>query len=75
MMKRISREDNETMEYFSYRTSWAPVPGFVLKTVLGEMADSLLLGGQRVIPVKLLESGYKFRFPKLPEALADIFRV
>lgn len=57
-----------------HRPSWAPVPGFVLKAILGEMADSLLLGGQRAIPRKLLESGYKFRFPNLPEALADIYR-
>jgi len=55
-----------------HRPSWAPVPGFMLRILLGEMAGSLLLGGQKVIPEKLLETGYKFRFPKLDEALADV---
>ncbi len=54
------------------RPSWAPVPGFVLKLALGEMAD-MLLTGQRVVPAKLLSHGYKFLFPKLPDALRAIF--
>lgn len=57
-----------------HRPSWAPVPGIVLKVILGEMAGPLLLSGQRVIPRKLLEAGYKFRFPAVHEALQDIFR-
>lgn len=57
-----------------HRPSWAPVPGFVLKILLGEMAGPLLLGGQKVVPKKLSEAGYKFRFPKLEEALQDIFK-
>jgi uncharacterized protein (TIGR01777 family) len=68
-----------TMKQFStalgkamHRPSWAPVPSFVLKAVLGEMADALVLGGQKVIPKKLLESGYQFRHSRLDAALADI---
>lgn len=57
-----------------HRPSWAPVPGFVLKIALGEMAESLLLGGQRVIPTKLSEAGYKFRFPELNAALRDVLK-
>ncbi len=57
-----------------HRPSWAPVPGFVLKILLGEMAGPLLLGGQKVVPEKLSEAGYKFRFPKLEEALSDILK-
>jgi hypothetical protein len=53
------------------RPSWAPVPGFVLKLALGEMAD-MLLTGQRVVPAKLLQHGYKFLFPTLPDALRAI---
>lgn len=55
-----------------HRPSWAPVPGFVLKIILGEMAGPLLLGGQRVIPRKLLDAGYRFRFATVHEALQDI---
>jgi NAD dependent epimerase/dehydratase family enzyme len=50
------------------------VPGFVLKMILGEMAGPLLLGGQRVIPRKLVEAGYRFRFPTVNEALKDILK-
>jgi uncharacterized protein (TIGR01777 family) len=56
-----------------HRPSWAPVPGIALKMILGaQMAEELLLWGQRVIPKKLLEAGYTFRFPKLEEALKEI---
>ncbi len=56
-----------------HRPSWAPVPGLALKVLLGgQMAEELLLWGQRVVPKKLLEAGYQFKFPKLDEALRDI---
>ncbi len=53
------------------RPSWAPVPALVLKIVLGEMSQ-MVLTGQRVVPKKLQTSGYKFKYPKLDEALAAI---
>ncbi len=56
-----------------HRPSWAPVPGLALKVLLGgQMAEELLLWGQRVVPKKLLEAGYRFKFAKLDEALRDI---
>jgi uncharacterized protein len=54
------------------RHSWAPVPDFVLKTMLGEMSE-MLLTGQRAIPKKLQESGFKFKYPDLRQALGMIF--
>ena len=56
-----------------HRPSWLPAPAFAMKTLLGEMADVLLLGGQRVIPQRALELGFAFQFPTLDLALADIF--
>lgn len=53
------------------RPSWAPVPAFVLRLALGEMAD-MILTGQRVVPKKLREGGYTFRFPELEGALGDV---
>jgi len=50
------------------RPSWAPVPGFALRLLLGEMAD-MLLTGQRVIPAAAQRFGYQFRYPNLEEAL------
>jgi len=56
-----------------HKLSWAPVPSFVLKIVLGEMAEALVLGGQKAVPQKLMESGYQFRYSGIREALAQIF--
>ncbi len=50
------------------RPSWAPVPGFVLRILLGEMA-SMLLGGQRAVPKKILKCGFHFRYPVLESSL------
>jgi len=55
-----------------HRPSWMNVPAFVLKFALGEMAESLLLEGQKVIPQKLIDAGFKFQFPKLEGALRNL---
>ena len=47
------------------------VPGFVMSLVLGEFG-SVLLKGQRVVPKKLLEAGFRFSFPDLRSALKDL---
>ncbi len=47
------------------------VPGFILRSVLGDFAD-VVLKGQRAVPKKLLDSGFSFRFPTLNQALEDI---
>ena len=44
------------------------VPEFVLRLMMGEMAD-LVIYGQRVIPSRLEESGYKFIYPTISQAL------
>jgi uncharacterized protein (TIGR01777 family) len=52
------------------RPTIVPVPKFGLKLLLGgEMAEEMLLGGQRVLPTRLLDSGYTFTHPELAEAL------
>ncbi len=55
------------------RPSWAPVPPFVLRIVLGELAE-MLLTGQRVVPSVLMNAGYTFRYPRLISALSSILR-
>jgi uncharacterized protein (TIGR01777 family) len=51
-----------------HRPCWLPVPGFALQLGLGKMAE-MVLTGQRVMPAVALKSGFKFRYPKLKEAL------
>ncbi|MEV4527473.1 TIGR01777 family oxidoreductase [Streptosporangium sp. NPDC049304] len=48
------------------------VPGFVLRAAIGEFAEEGVLTGQRVLPRRLLESGYAFRHTRLDEALAAV---
>lgn len=50
------------------RPSWAPVPAFALRILLGEMAE-MLLTGQRALPAAAERFGYRFRYPNLQEAL------
>lgn len=50
------------------------MPGWLMRLMLGEMADELLLTGQRVVPSKLLSAGYQFQFGALSDAVADLER-
>ncbi len=57
-----------------HKPSRMRMPSFMFKTLLGsEMAQELLLEGQNVYPQRLLESGFKFSFPEITEALSYIF--
>lgn len=55
------------------RPTFMAVPGFALKLAMGEMAH-ILLTGQRVLPKKLQESGFKFEYPELKQALIQILK-
>ena len=55
-----------------HRPALLPVPGFALRLALGQLADELLLGGQRVLPKEAAETGYQFFYPTLGEALGEI---
>lgn len=49
-----------------------PLPAWLMRLMLGEMADELLLNGQKVIPTALTTAGFEFRFPDLDGALRHI---
>jgi uncharacterized protein (TIGR01777 family) len=54
------------------RPSWLRVPAFALRALVGaELAEAALLNGQRVVPARALESGFRFLFPDLDAALED----
>ena len=48
------------------------VPAISLQLLLGEFADELLLGGQRVVPAKAIASGFAFPHPELGSAFDEI---
>jgi uncharacterized protein (TIGR01777 family) len=54
------------------RPAILPIPGLVLDLKFGREFGAVLRGGQRVIPKRPLELGYRFRHPDLDEALRDL---
>ncbi len=55
-----------------FRPTLIPIPSFGLRALFGEMADELLISGQKVIPAKLERSGYKFRQTDVESALREV---
>lgn len=47
------------------------VPAFAMKMILGDFG-SILVKGQKVLPKRLLDKGFRFRFPEIKGALQDI---
>jgi len=56
-----------------HRPAIFPVPAFALKALFGEMSE-ILLASQRVAPAAAEAAGFRFRFPQLAPALADVLR-
>ncbi len=54
-----------------HRPAFLPLPGLLLRVGLGELSV-LLLGGQRAVPRRLLEAGFRFSFADLDSALDDL---
>jgi len=56
------------------RPNLMPVPSFVLRALFGEMADAILLNGQRVLPAKAVSHGFAFTHTDLHQALRHVLR-
>jgi uncharacterized protein (TIGR01777 family) len=69
-----NREFAKALGRAMQRPSLMPAPAFALKLLLGEMAEGLLLSGQRAVPAKAVGLGFVFSFPGLDAALSAIFR-
>lgn len=57
-----------------HRPALLPMPEFVLRLLFGEMADALLLSGQRVVPAAAQSLGFKFEYSYLQQAFTAIFK-
>jgi NAD dependent epimerase/dehydratase family enzyme len=53
-----------------HRPALAPIPGAALRLLYGDMAE-IVTEGQRAVPRRALELGYRFAHPDLDEALRD----
>ncbi|WP_329069011.1 TIGR01777 family oxidoreductase [Streptomyces sp. NBC_01429] len=63
-----NREVTAAMSQVLHRPALFPVPAAALRLVLGDLAEDVL-GSQRVLPTRLLESGFTFAFPTVAEAV------
>jgi hypothetical protein len=54
-----------------HRPTILPLPAFAVNLAFGEMGDALLLDSTRVVPKKLEEVGFEFKFPELKPALEE----
>ncbi|RMF92393.1 MAG: DUF1731 domain-containing protein, partial [Nitrospinota bacterium] len=67
-----NQEFTRTLGRVLGRPTFFPLPAFVARLVLGEMANDLLLASARVEPRRLLATGYPFRYPELEGALRHL---
>jgi uncharacterized protein (TIGR01777 family) len=54
------------------RPAILPAPAFALKLAFGEMADALLLSGQRAVPDRAVSEGFRFTYEDVETALREI---
>ncbi len=69
-----NREFARTVAAVLGRPAWLTAPAVALRALLGEMADALLLGGQRATPARMLALGFRFRYSELRPALESVLR-
>jgi NAD dependent epimerase/dehydratase family enzyme len=68
----INRDFTRILGRVLGRPALLPVPAAPLRAVFGEMADRTLLSSARVLPHRLVDSGYGFTYPDLEGALRSM---
>ncbi|MEX2107376.1 MAG: TIGR01777 family oxidoreductase [Solirubrobacterales bacterium] len=67
-----NRELSKSLGRALNRPAVVPVPGLTVDLMFGKEFGAVLRGGQRVVPRRALDLGYKFRHTDIDEALADL---
>lgn len=67
-----NEEFTDTLGQVLHRPTIIPVPAFGIKLLFGEMGETLLLEGCRVLPEKLQKAGFEFEYPELENALRAV---
>jgi uncharacterized protein (TIGR01777 family) len=69
-----NKEFTKTLGEVIYRPTIFPLPAFAVDLIFGEMGDALLLDSTRVVPQRLLDAGYKFKYTNLKPALENALK-
>ena len=64
-----NREFTRTLAKLLHRPALAPFPAWAIRGLLGEQGTALFLASQRVVPARLIESGFQFQHAELEEGL------
>jgi len=67
-----NREFSQAIGRALHRPASVPVPGFALDLKFGREFGKVLRGGQRVMPRRVLDLGYEFRFTEIDKALQSL---
>ncbi len=67
------REYAHIMGQLAGKPSERKMPSFMMKLFMGETSD-MVLHNRRMVPQRVLASGYKFRFSRAQDALEDLFQ-
>jgi uncharacterized protein (TIGR01777 family) len=64
-----NEEFTKTLGEVLYRPTFLPLPEFAVSMVFGEMGDELLLTSTKVVPTRLAQVGFEFKYPQLKAAI------
>jgi uncharacterized protein (TIGR01777 family) len=64
----------DTLARVLHRRALFNVPPFVLRLAFGQMADEVLLSSANVVPQRLIEAGFRFKWPQLESALEYLLK-
>jgi len=66
-----NEEFTKTLGEVLYRPTFLPLPEFAVSMVFGEMGDALLLASTKVLPKRLEDAGFQFKYPQLKPAIEN----
>ncbi|CAN5715410.1 hypothetical protein BH24ACI1_BH24ACI1_17410 [soil metagenome] len=69
-----NEEFTKTLGTVLNRPTILPIPEFAIKTLFGEMGETLLLQGARVLPKRLQDAGFEFEFNNLEDAMKSVLK-
>ena len=64
----------ETLAAACKRPRFLRLPSFFIKKIFGQMGEELLLANQKIIPERLIEAGFEFKFKNISSAINDILK-